>query len=98
MGWDLDRTLDFWAGAGIEHVGIPFAKLEAAGGDAAVARVAERVAEHELTVSNLIGPGSFRLDERGGWPAQQDRFRWIVDAAAVLHAGCVVFTTGRAGG
>src|SRR5436309_2518445 len=98
MGWDLDRTLAFWTAAGIDHVGVPFAKLEAAGGDAAVARVAERVAERGLTVGNLIGPGSFRLDDRGSWPAQQDRFRWIVDAAAVLQAGCVVFTTGRAGG
>ena len=98
MGWDLDRTLAFWTAAGIDHVGVPFAKLEAAGGDAAVARVAERVAERGLTVGNLIGPGPFHLDDRGSWPAQQDRFRWIVDAAAVLQAGCVVFTTGRAGG
>ncbi len=91
--WDLERDLEYWAEAGIDHVGISVAKLDAAGPNAV-----RRVAEAGLNVGNLIGPGPFRLNDPGSWPKQRDRLRSLLDAAEEMGAGCLVLTTGPPSG
>jgi sugar phosphate isomerase/epimerase len=91
--WSLDDDLGFWGEAGITNVGVSAAKLERAGWDAG----ARRVANAGLRVTNLIGLGSFRLDEPTAWPAQRDRVHHLLAAATTVDAECVVLTTGLAG-
>lgn len=91
--WSLDQDLAFYAGAGIPRVGVSIAKLEAAGWEDAV----RRVAAADLEVGNLIGLGPFHLARPGGWAAQRARLDRAIDAAATLGAGCLVLTTGPAG-
>lgn len=90
-GWTLDEDLVFWAGAGIDHVGLSLRKLEAAGTAGAVARVTSA----GLRVSNIVEVGWWDLADPATWPRQQDRLVAAVDAAAVL-GGCLVLTTGPA--
>ena len=91
--WPLDDDLAFWADARITNVGVSAAKLERAGWEEG----ARRVADAGLRVTNLIGLGSFRLDEPDGWPAQRERVHHVLAAAATVGAECVVLTTGPAG-
>jgi sugar phosphate isomerase/epimerase len=91
--WSLDEDLAFWAEAGITNVGVSVVKLEQAGWDDAVARIAAA----DLRVANLIGLGPFTLADRDQWPTQQERLARVVDAAAILSAECLVLTTGPAG-
>jgi sugar phosphate isomerase/epimerase len=92
--WTLDEDLHFWAAAGIDHVGLSFRKLEAAGLEDAVARVRDA----GLRVSNIVELGWFDVTDPNGWPAQQARLRAAVAGAAALGAPCLVLTTGRAAG
>jgi sugar phosphate isomerase/epimerase len=89
--WTFDEDLAFWAGAGIEHVGLSLRKLEAAGIDAA----ARRIVDAGLRVSNIVELGWWVLTDESTWARQQDRLRGAVDAAAVA-GGCLVLTTGPA--
>lgn len=91
--WSVDEDLAFWTDAGIDHVGLSFRKLEEAGVDRAVARVADA----GLRVSNLVELGRFDLAEPDGWTRQQDRLSAAVAAASAVGAPCLVLTTGRAG-
>ncbi len=91
--WSLDDDLAFWADAGITNVGVSAAKLERAGWEEG----ARRVADAGLRVTNLIGLGSFPLDEPAGWSAQRERVHQVLAAAAVVGAECLVLTTGPAG-
>ena len=90
--WSQEQDLDFYRRAGITNVGISLRKLEAAGLDAAVARVAAA----GLRVTNVLGLG-FALTRPADWPAHQERLAAAVDAAATLAAECFVLTTGAAG-
>ncbi|MHB8669264.1 MAG: sugar phosphate isomerase/epimerase family protein [Acidimicrobiales bacterium] len=92
MSWDLDRDLAYWSEAGIRRVGIPYAKLEAAGWDTS----ARLVASEGLLVNNVIGAG-FALDDPSRWPAQTDRLLAAVRASGTVGAECLVLTTGPAG-
>jgi len=89
--WTLDDDLRFWTESGIDHVGLSFRKLEAAGLDSAIARVGSTA----LRVSNIVELGWWDLADRTTWPAQQDRLVAAVSAAAAL-GGCLVLTTGPA--
>jgi len=89
--WTLDEDLDFWAEAGIDHVGLSLRKLEAAGIDPAT----RRVADAGLRVSNIVELGWWDLRDEATWPRQQDRLLAAIDAAAVI-GGCLVLTTGPA--
>ena len=91
--WSLDEDLAFWTDAGITNVGVSAAKLERVGWDAG----ARRVADAGLRVTNLIGLGSFPLDDPVRWPAQRDRVHQVLAAATTVDAECVVLTTGPAG-
>ncbi len=90
--WSLDADLAFWAGAGIDHVGLSFRKLEEAGIDDAVTRIRDA----GLRVSNIVELGWWDLDARSTWAAQQDRLLAAVDVARRV-GGCLVLTTGPAG-
>jgi sugar phosphate isomerase/epimerase len=90
--WTLDEDLTFWSDAGIDHVGLSFRKLEAAGLDAAVTRVRDG----GLRVSNIVELGWWDLTVPATWPAQQERLLAAVGAAGAL-GGCLVLTTGPAG-
>jgi sugar phosphate isomerase/epimerase len=91
--WSLDDDLAFWADAKIDQVGLSFRKLEEADLPDAVTRVREA----GVRVSNLVELGWWDLDAPDTWPAQQERVLAAVDAAATL-GGCLVLTTGPAGG
>jgi sugar phosphate isomerase/epimerase len=91
--WSLDDDLAFWTDARITNVGVSAVKLERAGWEEG----ARRVADAGLRVTNLIGLGSFRLDEPDGWPAQRERIHHVLAAAATVGAECVVLTTGPGG-
>jgi sugar phosphate isomerase/epimerase len=91
--WSLAQDLAHWERAGWRAVGLSAVKLEAAGWERGVAEVARR----DLAVTNIIGVGTARLDDRSGWPVVRDRWRRAIDAAARLRAGCVVITTGSPG-
>jgi len=91
--WSLDEDLAFWSDAGIDHVGLSFRKLEEAGLDSAVARVRDA----GLRVSNTVELGWWDLGASSTWPRQQDRLLGAVAAAEAL-GGCLVLTTGPAGG
>jgi len=90
--WSLDEDLGFWAGAGIDHVGLSFRKLEEAGLDVAVGRVRDA----GLRVSNVVELGWWDLAEPSTWSGQQDRLLGAVTVAEAL-GGCLVLTTGPAG-
>ena len=89
--WTLDEDLAFWAGAGIDHVGLSLRKLEAAGVDSAARRIADAV----MRVSNVVDLGWWDLRNESTWARQQDRLVAAVDAAAVV-GGFLVLTTGPA--
>jgi len=89
--WTFDEDLAFWTQAGIDHVGLSLRKLEAAGIDAAV----RRIADAGLRVSNIVELGWWDLRDDATWPRQQDRLLAAVDAAGVV-GGCLVLTTGPA--
>jgi sugar phosphate isomerase/epimerase len=89
--WTLDEDLAFWAGAGIEHVGLSLRKLEAAGID----RATRRIADAGLRVSNIVELGWWDLRDETTWAPQQDRLLAAVEAASVV-GGCLVLTTGPA--
>ncbi len=91
--WDLDADLAFYAGAGIDQVGVSLHKLERHGLEGG----ARQVAATGLRVTNLLARGPFTLAEPGGWEAQQRRTLAGVDAAVVMKAECMVLTTGPAG-
>jgi sugar phosphate isomerase/epimerase len=90
--WSFDEDLAFWATAGIDHVGLSFRKLEAAGIDRAV----EQVRDAGLRVSNVVELGWWDLADAASWPRQQDRLVGAVGVAEKL-GGCLVLTTGPAG-
>lgn len=92
--WSLDQDLAFYAAEGVHTIGVALRKLEADGIDASVARLRDS----GLRVANVIGIGPFRLDQPPRWDAQRDRFRLAVDIASRLEAGCLVLTSGPAGG
>ncbi|MGH8984456.1 MAG: sugar phosphate isomerase/epimerase family protein [Acidimicrobiia bacterium] len=91
--WSLDEDLAFWTEAGITNVGVSAAKLERAGWEVG----ARRVADAGLRVTNLIGLGSFHLDQPAGWTAEQERVHHVLDAGRTVGAECVVVTTGPSG-
>ena len=91
--WTFDEDLDFWRRAGITHVGLHPRKLEAAGWDDAVASARAE----NLTVSSVGSVGYFPLDRPDRWRSAQERVQRCIDAAAELHAACVVIVSGGAG-
>lgn len=91
--WSIDEDLAFWSEAGITNVGVSAAKLERAGWEVG----ARRVADAGVRVTNLIGLGSFRLDDPDRWPGQRERVHRVLAAATTVGAECVVLTTGPAG-
>jgi sugar phosphate isomerase/epimerase len=95
-GWTLDEDLRFWATHGIDHVGLSWRKLARAPGGPSAA--AARVRDAGLRVSNVVELGWFTLADRTTWPRQQERLAAAAEAAATTRAGCLVLTTGPAGG
>ncbi len=95
----LTGDLELWRRHGIRRVGVSVAKLEShpQGFDAGVALVEQAVQAGDIEAANLIGLGSFRLDDPSGWPARRARLSRAVDAAARLRAPRLVCTTGAAG-
>jgi sugar phosphate isomerase/epimerase len=91
--WTLEEDVAFWVDSDITNVGVSAAKLERAGWEAG----ARRVADAGLRVTNIIGLGSFHLDDPAQWPAQSDRAHHVLAAATTVAAECVVLTTGPAG-
>jgi sugar phosphate isomerase/epimerase len=90
--WSFEDDLRFWAGAGIDHAGLSFRKLDEAGVDRGVGRVRDA----GLRVSNVVELGWWDLDDRTTWPGQTDRLLAAVDVARTV-GGCLVLTTGPAG-
>jgi len=91
--WSLDEDLRYWADAGIDHVVLSLRKLEQAG----VTDAVRRVRAAGLRVAAVGELGWWALDEPRTWPAQQDRLRRAVDAAAATGAPTLVLTSGPPG-
>jgi sugar phosphate isomerase/epimerase len=91
--WSLEEDLAFWSVNGITNVGVSAAKLERAGWEVG----ARRVADAGLRVTNLIGLGSFALDDPSRWEEQRERVHRVLAAGTALEAECIVLTTGPAG-
>jgi sugar phosphate isomerase/epimerase len=89
--WTFDEDLAFWAGAGIDHVGLSYRKLEEHGIESSVARVRDA----GLRVSNVVELGWWDLAEPVTWAPQQERLGRAVEVAAAV-GGCLVLTTGPA--
>lgn len=92
LRWSFDDDLRFWESEGIDHVGLSFRKVEAAGAPQAVAALADR----GIRVSNVVELGWWDLADRSTWPRQQDRLLAAVEVARPFGA-CLVLTTGPAG-
>ena len=90
--WTFDEDLAFWANAGIDHVGLSFRKLEAAGLD----RASTTIIDAGLRVSNLVELGWCELDDPRAWSRHQERLLAAVAVAGQV-GGCLVLTTGPAG-
>lgn len=93
FSWELDEDLTFYAGAGIDNVGISVAKLERFGWEEGT----RRIVDAGLRVTNLIGLGPFRLAQPARWDAQRERLVRALDTASAVGAECLVFTTGPSG-
>lgn len=91
--WTLEEDLAFYAQNDITNVGVSVAKLERSGWDEG----ARRVLDAGVRVTNLIGLGPFHLAHPDRWSEQQDRLMRALDVAALVHAECLIFTTGPAG-
>ena len=91
--WSLDEDLRFWADGGIDHVVLSLRKLEQAG----VTDAVRRVRAAGLRVAAVAELGWWALDDPRTWPAQQDRLRRAVGAAAATGAPTLVLTSGPPG-
>jgi sugar phosphate isomerase/epimerase len=92
IAWSIDEDLAFYRAHGVTAIGAAIIKLDQTGLDAG----ADRIGAAGLRVTNLIGPGPFTLADPTGWDTQRLRLRALIDAAARLHAECLVVTTGPA--
>lgn len=92
LRWTLEEDLEFWAAAGIDHVGLSLRKLEAAGID----RACDLIAGAGLRVADIVEVKWWDLTDPATWPHQRSRLVAAVDAAARV-GGCLVLTTGPAG-
>ncbi len=93
----LAEQLEFWKRHSIRRVGIAVAKLEAHGFDDGVALVEQAVRDGNIEAANLIGLGTFALDDSSGWESRRARLVRTIEAATLLGAPRLVCTTGVAG-
>ncbi|MEN3362369.1 MAG: hypothetical protein V7637_6351 [Mycobacteriales bacterium] len=95
VGWGprpVHGLLAELAAHGIRRIGVPAAQLEAGGVGPNVAAL--RAAGVE--VLDVVEPAAFTLAEPARWPAQRDRLRACVAAAAAVGAPILYLTTGPA--
>jgi len=91
--WTLDEDLRYWDRTGIDHVGLSFRKLEAAG----LGRATQQIRDAGLRVSDIVELGWWSLDEPSAWGPQRDRLFAAVEAAVATGAPTLVLTSGPAG-
>ena len=91
--WTLDEDLRYWDRTRIDHVGLSFRKLEAAGLGPAV----EQIRAGGLRVSNIVELGWWSLDDPATWAPQRDRLFAALDVAVATGAPTLVLTSGPAG-
>jgi sugar phosphate isomerase/epimerase len=89
----LPDDLAFWRAHGITNVGVSVAKLEAYGWDAGTELIVDAV-DRGLQVVDLIGLGPFHLANPRRWDTQRDRLSRSIEAAVIVGARTIVFTTG----
>src|SRR5260370_28777874 len=63
----LREDLDFWASAGIDNVGIPMSKLDAAGRDLGI----KQILAADLRVCHVTAVQVFDLSDPGAWGRQR---------------------------
>src|SRR5260370_28944599 len=89
----LREDLDFWASAGIDNVGIPMSKLDAAGRDLGI----KQILAADLRVCHVTAVQVFDLSDPGAWGRQRQALTQIVDVARVLSAERLCITAGPPG-
>jgi len=91
--WTFDEDLAYWDRTRIDHVGLSFRKLEAAGLEPAT----ERIQHAGLQVSNIVELGWWNVDEPATWGPQRDRLLAAIEVAVATGAPTLVLTSGPAG-
>ena len=89
----LEQDLAIWRDLGATCVGLPVAKLEAAGWQAGI----DAVRRSGFHVSTLLQPVMFHLDDRSAWGGQREVFIRTLDAGRQLGADSVYTISGRRG-
>jgi sugar phosphate isomerase/epimerase len=92
LNWPFERDIEAYVSAGVPAVGVAIRKLEACG----VARAAHLLQQAGLAVSCLTSSGPFPLGDVAGERAALERTRRHLDAAAELHADCLMVLPGNA--
>jgi sugar phosphate isomerase/epimerase len=89
----LREDLDFWDSAGIDHVGIPMSKLDAAGRDLGI----KQILAADLRVCHVTAVQVFDLFDPGAWERQRQALKQVVDVARVLSAERICIVAGPPG-
>jgi sugar phosphate isomerase/epimerase len=89
----LEEDLEFWSAAGIDNVGIPMSKLDAAGRDAGI----RHILDGHLRVCHVTAVQVFDLFDAAAWERQRQGLSEVVDIARVLSAERLCITAGPPG-
>jgi sugar phosphate isomerase/epimerase len=89
----LSEDIDFWRSAGIDYVGVPMDKLDAAGRDAGI----KEILEADLRVCHVVAVKAFDLANPAVWDRQRQALTEVVDIGQTLSAERLCITAGPAG-
>jgi sugar phosphate isomerase/epimerase len=89
----LDEDLEFWSAAGIDNVGIPMSKLDAADRDVGI----RHILDAELRVCHVTAVKVFDLFDPAAWERQRQELAEVVDVARTLSAERLCITAGPPG-
>src|SRR5260370_14752882 len=89
----LREDLDFWTSAGIDNVGIPMSKLDAAGRDTGI----KQILDADLRICHVVAVQAFDLFDPGAWERQRQALTEVVDVTRGLAAERLCMTAGPPG-
>jgi sugar phosphate isomerase/epimerase len=89
----LQEDLEFWSAAGIDNVGIPMSKLDAAGRDTGIGDILDA----NLHICHVVAVQAFDLFNPAAWDRQRQALAEVVDVARALSAERLCITAGPPG-
>jgi sugar phosphate isomerase/epimerase len=89
----LEEDLEFWSAAGIDNVGIPMSKLDAASRDAGI----RHILDADLHVCHVVAVQVFDLFDPSAWERQREALAEVVDVARALSSERLCITAGPPG-